>query len=365
MYARAVRTASLLLALAVFATACSPTGAADRTATLSPVPTPSPAPTPAPTVEPPRAVGVTTLLFTGDVIPARCVHAEVQARGGDWRLPFEPLHDLLAGAGITIGTLDSTVSDAVVPTGCVSTFSLGSVEAVTDGLAYAGYDVMSHAANHIKDGGDQAMLDTIANLKGAGVFTAGSGRTIAEARNAAVIEHNGVRFALLAYDDIAPYYHATATAPGAAPLDAATIAQDIEWARASSADVVVVLPHWGVEYTSVPTERQRAFARAAITAGADLIVGNHPHWVQGHEEIDGVFVAYALGNFVFDQDWSLETQQGALLEVTFTGTRMTGARYIPIHVYDRFQPRLAEDAEAAAIIKRIEDASALLAGRGE
>ena len=82
--------------------------------------------------------------------------------------------------------------------------------------------------------------------------------------------------------------------------------------------------------------------------------------MQAHETIDGTFVAYALGNFVFDQDWSLETQQGALLEVTFTGTRMTGTKFTPVHIYDNYQPRIAEGDEAAQIIDRIETASAAL-----
>src|SRR4029079_14351179 len=100
--------------------------------------------------------------------------------------------------------------------------------------------------------------------------------------------------------------------------DAGRIAETVRPAR-KVADVVIIVPHWGVEYTAEPSDRQRDFARAAAAAGADMIVGNHPHWVQAHEQIGEVFVAYALGNFVFDQDWSLETQQGAMLAVTFTG----------------------------------------------
>ena len=93
-----------------------------------------------------------------------------------------------------------------------------------------------------------------------------------------------------------------------------------------------------------------------------MIVGNHPHWVQAHEQIGKMFVAYALGNFVFDQDWSLETQQGAVLEATFTGTRLTSTRYTAIHIYDAYQPRLAEPSEAQQILDRIETASAKLVG---
>jgi poly-gamma-glutamate synthesis protein (capsule biosynthesis protein) len=226
---------------------------------------------------------------------------------------------------------------------------------------------MSHAANHIKDCGnatcgDLAVTETKANLQAAGVLAVGSGASIEYAREPVIVERNGLRFAFLAYDDIAPYYHATETAAGAAPLDPATIGNDIMVARARLlADVVVVLPQWGVEYTTSPSARQREAAAIAAYAGADLIVGNHPHWVQAHEQLGQVFVAYALGNFVFDQDWSLETQQGAMLEVTFTGTRVTRTRYLPIRIYDEYQPRLAEPVEASAILDRIEAASAALA----
>ena len=158
-------------------------------------------------------------MFTGDVIPARCTDAAVTALGGDWTLPFKPLQPMLSAADITVGTLDSTVSDAVVPTGCIETFSLGGVAAVADGLKYAGYDAMSHAANHIKDCGatncgDQSMLDTHREpaTPSASRHSAPA-RTSSDARAPAVIERNGVYFAFLAYDDIAPYYQATADAP--------------------------------------------------------------------------------------------------------------------------------------------------------
>jgi poly-gamma-glutamate synthesis protein (capsule biosynthesis protein) len=306
---------------------------------------------------------LTTLLFTGDIIPARCTYERLLAIG-DYRAAFTALRDTLAGADITIGSLDSTLAGSAVPIGCTQTFNLAGPAEFADALAYAGYDVISHAANHIKDCGnvtcgDAAVTETIANLRERGIVPVGSGATLAEARAPAIVERNGVRFAFLAYDDIAPYYHATDTVAGAAPLDAATISADIATAG-EAADVVIVLPHWGAEYTASPSTRQRDVARIAAFAGADLIAGNHAHWVAGHEEIGEMFVAYALGNFVFDQDWSLETQQGAMLEVTFAGRTLAGTRYIPIHIYDEYQPRLAAPDEAAGIIERIESASAAL-----
>jgi poly-gamma-glutamate synthesis protein (capsule biosynthesis protein) len=313
---------------------------------------------PSPTPEP-----VTTLLFTGDIIPARCAYARM-LETGDYNAAFQPLRDTLTGADITVGTLDSTLAGSAAPLGCTPTFNLAGPVAFADALGYAGFDVMSHAANHIKDCGnavcgDAAVTETIANLRRNSIEPAGSGATFDAARAPAIVERNGVRFAFLAYDDVAAYYNATATSAGSAPLDLVTIIDDIARAR-EIAEVVIVLPHWGVEYTATPTSRQREAARVAAFAGADLVVGNHPHWVQAHERIGGMFVAYALGNFVFDQDWSVETQQGAMLEVTFTGTRLTKTRYLPIRIYDEYQPRLADPAEASVIIDRIESASAAL-----
>ncbi len=344
----------LLTTTATFACSGGDPSAVTTVPTLAAAATPLPTSTPEP---------VTTLLFTGDIIPARCAYAQMREIG-DYNAAFQPLRNMLTSADITIGTLDSTLADSAMPLGCIETFNLAGPAAFADALGYAGFDVMSHAANHIKDCGnvvcgDAAVTETIANLRRNGIASAGSGATLDVARAPAIVERSGVRFAFLAYDDVAAYYNATATSAGSAPLDLVTIVDDIAHAR-EVADVVMVLPHWGVEYTASPTSRQREAARITAFSGADLIVGNHPHWVQAHEKIGGMFVAYGLGNFVFDQDWSVPTQQGAMLEVTFTGARLTKTRYIPIHVYDAYQPRLAGPAEATVIIDRIESASAAL-----
>jgi poly-gamma-glutamate synthesis protein (capsule biosynthesis protein) len=169
----------------------------------------------------------------------------------------------------------------------------------------------------------------------------------------------GVRVAFLGYDEIAPYYHAEPGVPGTAPLDEAYLREDVA-AAAAQADVVIVMPQWGIEYQAEPTDGQRQLAAAAAEAGADLVIGNHPHWVEAAEVIDGVFVAYALGNFVFDQDWSLETQQGTLLQAAFFGAQLKGIEYYPVHIYDEHQPRFADPEEAQQILDRIWNASATL-----
>lgn len=301
------------------------------------------------------------LLFTGDIILGRCVY-EHQAAQDDFTSAFSRLAPFLRRADLTIGSLDSPLSDVGQPIGCVRTFNLLAPSRSAGGLVYSDFDVVTVAGNHAKDCGsggracDEALTDTISNLNGVGIATVGAGDSLAHARAPAIVSVQGVDFAFLGYEDVAPYYHAFDGVPGTAPLEEPFLAEDVADAKAR-ADVVVVLPHWGQEYTSLPTERQIHLARRAVEAGATLVVGNHPHWVQAGERLGPGFVAYALGNFVFDQDWSLETQQGAMLQATFQGSRLVATRFLPVRIDEDYRPAMAEGEEAAQILSRIEEAS--------
>ncbi|MCA9848292.1 MAG: CapA family protein, partial [Dehalococcoidia bacterium] len=197
-----------------------------------------------------------------------------------------------------------------------------------------------------------------------GLDVAGAGEDLATARTPVIREVDGVTFAILAYDDIAfQHYGATEDTAGTAHADFEGLAQDVR-AAAELADHVVVGFSWGVEYTSVPTDRQREFAHTAIDAGASLVIGNHPHWVQATEWYGDGFIAYGLGNFVFDQDWSVETTQGAILEVGFTRDRILGVRIRPTAVRQQYAVELLDPAgaEGSSILQRIWDASDVVAG---
>ena len=303
------------------------------------------------------------LRATGDIIPARCVYAK-QRDYGDFRHAFLALGPWLAEADITVGSLDASISDAGAPIGCEPTFNLLAPPESVEGLVYGGFDVITVATNHVmncgrSDCGYEALLDTLDILRSNGIAPAGGGADLAEARMPASVTVDGVSFAFLGYDEIAPSYHAGEARPGTAPLTEAVLREDVAIA-AGIADVVVVLPQWGVEYTANPTSRQRSLAATAADAGANLVIGNHPHWVQAAEVIDETFVAYALGNFVFDQNWSPETQQGVVLDAAFHGARLVGVQYHPVRIIDWHQPVFAEPAEAAQIMERIWAASAAL-----
>jgi poly-gamma-glutamate synthesis protein (capsule biosynthesis protein) len=167
---------------------------------------------------------------------------------------------------------------------------------------------------------------------------------------------NGVRFAFLGYDDVSRHTNAGPDTPGTAPLEEESLEEDIAAAR-SEADVVVLLPQWGVEYTPNPTARQRRIAEQALAAGVTLVAGNHPHVVQAAGPAGDGYVAFALGNFLFDQDWSPETTEGAILEATFHGARLAAVRLLPVRIENRLEPVFVQGAAGAGILRRIAEAA--------
>jgi poly-gamma-glutamate capsule biosynthesis protein CapA/YwtB (metallophosphatase superfamily) len=225
------------------------------------------------------------------------------------------------------------------------------------GLVYEGVDFASLGNNHIGDAGPTGIVQTVAALDKLGIEHAGAGADLTAARSPAMFTVDGVRVAVLAYDSIAPSYTAGPSRPGSAQLADNTYAQDIAAARAAGAQVVIVYPHWGTEYQAAPTDQQRAWAHAMIDAGADLVIGNHVHWAASMEVYKGKPIWYALGNFVFDQTWSEQTEEGLILELTFRGSTLVQAWMHPTVLLDASQPNLLDATSGAVVMNRVFDAS--------
>ena len=126
-----------------------------------------------------------------------------------------------------------------------------------------------------------------------------------------------------------------------------------------NADVVIVFPHWGNEYHREPFASQAPLAKAWVDAGADLVLGAHPHVWGGLQEIDGHSVIYSMGNFIFDQYWSTATMEGALTEMTFQGTKLVQLRLHPTIILDQAQPNLLNPAtdDGKALMKAVRTVS--------
>lgn len=309
-----------------------------------------------------KPLPVIHLLFTGDINPGRCL-AQAALQANDFERPYQYVADKLRQADLAIGSLDGSISDLAPPLPCKEVYNLIGPARTAEGLAFAGFDVITVATNHALDCGSlgwrcdgKSLEDTRKNLIGVGIAPVGIGATLAEARTPVILERQGIRFAFLGVNAISgEATWATDSIPGTAPLsDSALVGvlADIAAARAK-ADVIIVLPHWGVEYNSTPDATQQAWAAQMIAAGADLVIGNHAHIAQPVRTFpNGGVVAYALGNFVFDQG-TVETKRGLVFEAVFRGSRLESWHLLPVRINNKFQPDWAAPLEAEAILKRI------------
>jgi poly-gamma-glutamate synthesis protein (capsule biosynthesis protein) len=221
-------------------------------------------------------------------------------------------------------------------------------------LKESGFDFLSLANNHIGDGGITRIPETVAAVAAAGMQSGGAGANLAEAQRPWLSEVGGITVGIVAVDQVNPGYHARASRAGSAPIGTPELRASIAAARAAGADLVIVFPHWGVEFQAQPTASQRRFAKVAIVAGADMVLGSHSHWASAMEVINGKPVFYSMGNFVFDQNWSVETSEGIVIESTFAGARLISTRMLPTVILNQSQPNFVDGAtDGVPIMNRV------------
>lgn len=260
--------------------------------------------------------------------------------------PAGALRRQLSDADLALVNLEGPAPNDFVyhPDGFLFSFD----PALLAGLRGAGIDAVSLANNHIRNDGNQGVLDTCYNLNVAGIAHAGAGADTTAARRPAWLEADGLRVAVLAYSAVGWDNWATASSPGAAPLDVDTVTADIHAARAAGADIVIVMPHWGQEYSNWIGADQENAAAAFVAAGADLVIGSHSHWVGAVQSIDRpqgpAFIDYSLGDLLFDLNHDYQSQEGMILTLTFSGTRLVQVDMAPTVMIDRAQVGLMDPA---------------------
>ncbi|TMC22772.1 MAG: CapA family protein, partial [Chloroflexi bacterium] len=292
------------------------------------------------------------MAVAGDIILGRGVNNKM-VEYNDYLYPFRKMRDELMSADWRVANLECTITDLVAPPVDPYTFTFITARRAVDGLAYAGIQTLSVANNHADNGGVEPFVDMLHTLHEHNITTCGGGNNLPEARQPAIQTVKGTRVALLGYNEIPPGGpYADVNSPGIAPVDLKTLPQDIAAARLR-ADLVIPFFHWGVEYTKDPTTTQQQAAHLAIDAGADMVLGSHPHWVQAIESYKGRLIIYCLGNFVFDQDWSRQTLEGCMLHLYWRGTTLASIRFVPYLIEDRCQPNIVSQAAAVDIFERM------------
>jgi hypothetical protein len=292
---------------------------------------------------------VRTLLVTGDIIPARGVNYFATIKH-DFLWPFRPTSDYTKNADITYISLESPLfAGCGVDPGPSFTFC-GDARFI-NGLTLMGAKVANLANNHLTNYGAAGVNATVQLLDQNGIKNSGLGPV-------AVIDIRGIKFGFIGFNGV-----------GRA-IDQVALKEGIARAR-EQADIVVVQFHWGKEYERqpmadphVPTpDDPVAIGHNAIDWGADIVIGNHPHWYQGVEVYHGKLITYAHGNFVFDQMWSEETREGVIGTYTFYGTQLVAATWKPVRSYDYGQPVFMNPTDAATALTTMEAASDQLAAR--
>jgi poly-gamma-glutamate capsule biosynthesis protein CapA/YwtB (metallophosphatase superfamily) len=330
--------------------------------------------------QPTTRVGV-----VGDIVPGRNVHNKMIAYG-DFTHPFKKIAAELARYDVTIANLEGNLSATIVPPADAHTFSFVSDPAMIEGFKLAQIDAVSLANNHAawnsEGWGMSALLDTISALNAGGLPYFGAGRDLGEARAPWVVNVPGGRLAIIGIDGVtanelprangatvhmtelggAAYVGATAGSAGTNPYILDTVLADIA-ALATQYDMVIPYFHVGEEYIAIPPAWGVDGMRAAVDAGATMVVTNHPHVVQGLEIYNGVPIVYSVGNFIFDQMFAVDVRQGVILEIVLRGGRVVGLRTRGVEIEDFNQPRLMTAGEQASLIDRFWQNSDRLAGR--
>lgn len=286
----------------------------------------------------------TSIIFGGDAMLSRVV-GQKMVKYKDFSWPFLKVKDTLSRADLAVINLESPFTlgskSYTVPTG---SFSFNADPRALAGLKSAGIDVVTLANNHFANQGKKGMLDTYELLDDNNIYYVGAGMDLQDAHQGEVVEKNGIKFGFLGYGYPDDNSLASADKPGIAGMDLTTAEEDVTRMK-TQADVVIILLHDGVEYTNLPSSHQKEFARAMIAAGADLVVGHHPHWVQQVEIYRGKPIIYSLGNLVFDQMWSVETREGSLVRVDFSGGSVEKLEFMPLLIQDYGQAEIIAAGE--------------------
>ena len=272
------------------------------------------------------------LRAVGDIMLADPIASVMRRRGQEY--PFAAMRPYLRGADITFGNLECSVSNRGMP--IPKKFNFRADPRSIWVLKANGFKIVSVANNHSWDYGREALRDTVDYTRRSGVLTVGAGANRAAAHELVVVKSKGLRVGFLAYLGLIPALVAESeTEPSLSMASIEAITRDVAQAR-GQVDVLIVSLHAGQEGAPTPTPRQRGFAQAAIDAGADMVIGHHPHVRQPLEMYRGKPICYSLGNFVFSTSGR---GSGAMLDATLRPNHQIQARLIPL-ILDGPQPHL-------------------------
>lgn len=272
--------------------------------------------------------GQVKLSFVGDVLLASKVEDILKQKGYDY--PYTNVKDYLTKPDFTIANLETPITTR--GTEQKKDYVYRSSPLALPPLKDAGIDLVNLANNHVMDYGPEGLQDTMNALDQEGIKRMGAGNGLEEAYQPVIMEKDGIKIAFFGFSRVVPEASWKA-GPGrigvAETYNYKPPVEAIQKARAN-ADLVVVVAHWGVERSDNPDKYQTDLAHRYIDAGADLVVGGHPHVLQGFEQYKGKWIAYSLGNFIFTTNDVSKTWETVILEASCSKDKSCNIHLVPI-----------------------------------
>lgn len=297
-----------------------------------------------------------TLNFAGDVIFAGKVAELLQKQG--YNYSYSALDGMFKKDDLTVVNLETPITTGGVGAADKQFVFKGAPEAL-DALKSAGVDAVNLANNHTLDQGEQGLLDTLNHLNSRGIPYVGAGKNSKEAYTAQYFERNGIKIALLGFTRVIPRsdWAAGAAKPGLASVYDNTEAIKTIAAVKKKADIVVVVVHWGKERVEQYDSTQQTLGRSFIDAGADLVIGGHPHVLQGIEPYQGKWIAYSTGNFIFTRSATPATWETAVFQAECSIKGQCSLTLHPMYA-ELGRPVPMNDADGQLLLNKVQSLSA-------
>lgn len=299
---------------------------------------------------------VVHLHFAGDTIFSGSIAPKLEKEG--YHYPYEHVRDLFLNDDLSVLNLETPVTAGGTPAEDKS-FVFKAPPKSLPPMHKAGVDAVNLANNHTLDQGVEGLLDTIKHLKESEIRYFGAGKNKSEAYSPVYVERNGITIALCGFSRVIPQadWAAGKNKPGVAvAYDSTEAVKTVEAAR-KEADLVIVLTHWGKERTTVLEKHQTLLAHSFIDAGADLVIGGHPHVLQGIEQYKGKWIAYSTGNFIFTKKSDApDTWDTAVFEAKCSKEGDCQLKLLPFRT-EIGQPVPLKGDEGERVLKKVENLS--------
>ncbi len=291
-----------------------------------------------------------SIMFAGDILLDRGVGDAIEKNGKYY--PYGEIKKILQQADISAANLECPLTERGIPSlknrHLVFRADTGNAYALKD----AGFDLLNLANNHAMDYGHTGLDDTLNALKKVGIMTVGAGLDSAAARQPVFIEKNGLKLGFLGYSTFpGEGYFYFSDRPDVCRADVSCLSEEINRAR-EKCDILVVSFHWGKEFDFYPSADQQELAHLAVDGGADIVIGHHPHVLQGVEEYKDRLIFYSLGNFVFDRQIPEGTDETVMVCISVTGDGISSAEIIPVMI-NSCRPEEAGGESATYVLERM------------